>query len=119
MEIARRMIEPVNHQSSLGFSAKEEIKSGSFVPSRGHARTIGLNDERCQEEDSHNDEEQHHCWCKCAKHPLLVQMCKSPRKNLQLAYIIPRITESDMPAGRFGRNRLPGIRMREFFAHGG
>src|SRR2546429_4949008 len=28
MEIARRMIEPVNHQSSLGFSAKEEINRG-------------------------------------------------------------------------------------------
>ena len=28
MEIARRMIEPVNQQSSLGFSAKEEINRG-------------------------------------------------------------------------------------------
>jgi hypothetical protein len=28
MEIARRMIEPVNHQSSLGFSAKKEINRG-------------------------------------------------------------------------------------------
>jgi len=81
-------------------------------------RTIGLNDQRCQEEDSHNDEEQRHCWCKCAIRPLLVQMCKTPRKNLQLAHIIPRITNQTFRQAASSGIACPASRMREF-AHGG
>jgi len=54
----------------------------TFAKSLIHARTIGLNDQKCQEEDSHMMKSNAHCWCKCAKHPLLAQMCKSANKGV-------------------------------------